>query len=93
MLLESCPVLTSVCLVGMKLQLIILDMALEIQGRHAVVKGIPVVQLTDKLFWFGRPQFMLFLIHFTLFQVSKYLHCKFIILDIVYYTHDNNYTS
>ena len=59
-----------VLIVGMKLQLIILEMALEIQGRHVVVKGTPVVLLSDKLFWFGRPQFMLFLIHFTLFQVS-----------------------
>eukprot|EP00253_Pinus_taeda_P024490 PITA_24490 len=60
--------LAIVLIVGMKLQLIILEMALGIQGRHAVVRGIPVVQPTDKLFWFNRPDVILFLIHFTLFQ-------------------------
>ena len=94
MLLESCPVLTSACLlsfhhlivqivliVGMKLQLIILEMALQIQGRHVVVKETPVVQLSDKLFWFGRPQFLFSLIHFTLFQVSKYMHCQIVLSE------------
>lgn len=60
--------LATVLIVGMKLQLIILEMALGIQGRHAVVQGIPVVQPTDKLFWFNRPQLILFFIHLTLFQ-------------------------
>ncbi|KAF8409899.1 hypothetical protein HHK36_002417 [Tetracentron sinense] len=54
--------------VGTKLQAIITKMALEIQERHAVVQGIPLVQVSDKHFWFGRPQLILFLIHFTLFQ-------------------------
>ncbi|XP_068646869.1 MLO-like protein 9 [Aristolochia californica] len=54
--------------VGTKLQAIITRMALEIKERHAVVQGIPLVQLGDKHFWFGRPKLVLFLIHFTLFQ-------------------------
>ncbi|XP_074582344.1 MLO-like protein 9 [Curcuma longa] len=54
--------------VGMKLQAIISRMAIEIQERHAVVQGIPLVQLSDRHFWFGHPQFVLFLIHFALFQ-------------------------
>ncbi|XP_068639900.1 MLO-like protein 9 [Aristolochia californica] len=54
--------------VGTKLQAIITRMALEIKERHAVVQGIPLVQLGDKHFWFGRPKFVLFLIHLTMFQ-------------------------
>ncbi|KAK9989979.1 hypothetical protein SO802_024964 [Lithocarpus litseifolius] len=54
--------------VGTKLQAILTKMALEITERHAVVQGIPLVQVSDKYFWFGRPQFILQLIHFALFQ-------------------------
>ncbi|XP_042376115.1 MLO-like protein 9 isoform X1 [Zingiber officinale] len=60
--------LITILSVGTKLQAIITRMALEIKERHAVVQGIPLVQLSDHHFWFGRPQFILFLIHFTLFQ-------------------------
>ncbi|XVE87564.1 hypothetical protein DITRI_Ditri18aG0127700 [Diplodiscus trichospermus] len=54
--------------VGTKLQAILTKMALEITERHAVVQGIPLVQGSDKYFWFGRPQLVLNLIHFALFQ-------------------------
>ncbi|XP_030535713.1 MLO-like protein 9 [Rhodamnia argentea] len=54
--------------VGTKLQSIITQMALEIQERHAVVQGIPLVQVSDRHFWFGWPQLVLYLIHFVLFQ-------------------------
>ncbi|GKV30222.1 hypothetical protein SLEP1_g39060 [Rubroshorea leprosula] len=54
--------------VGTKLQAILLKMALEITERHAVVQGMPLVQGSDKYFWFGRPQLVLHLIHFALFQ-------------------------
>lgn len=54
--------------VGTKLQAILTKMALEIIERHAVVQGIPLVQGSDKYFWFGRPHLMLNLIHFALFQ-------------------------
>ncbi|KAK6922490.1 Mlo-related protein [Dillenia turbinata] len=54
--------------VGTKLQAIMTMMALEITERHAVVQGIPLVQGSDKYFWFGRPQLVLHLIHFALFQ-------------------------
>ncbi|PRQ19357.1 hypothetical protein RchiOBHm_Chr7g0216341 [Rosa chinensis] len=54
--------------VGTKLQGIITQMALEIQERHAVVQGIPLVQVTDKHFWFSWPELVLYLIHFVLFQ-------------------------
>ncbi|WOK92834.1 MLO-like protein 9 [Canna indica] len=61
------PVIT-ILAVGTKLQAIITIMALEITERHTVVQGIPLVQLSDHHFWFGHPKFILFLIHFTLFQ-------------------------
>ena len=60
-----------VLLVGTKLQVIITEMALEIRDTYSVVKGTPIVRPANKLFWFGRPQLILFLIHFSLFQVSK----------------------
>lgn len=58
-----------ILLVGTKLQVIITKMAVKIQERGDVVKGTPVVQPGDDLFWFCRPRFLLFLIHFILFQV------------------------
>ncbi|CAN0924279.1 MLO-like protein 5 [Linum grandiflorum] len=54
--------------VGTKLQSIITEMAIEITERHAVVQGIPLVQVTDRHFWFSWPQLILYLIHFVLFQ-------------------------
>ncbi|KAI4336685.1 hypothetical protein L6164_015181 [Bauhinia variegata] len=54
--------------VGTKLQAIITQMALDIKERHAVVQGIPLVQVSDKHFWFEWPQLILYLIHFVLFQ-------------------------
>ncbi|CAK8538768.1 unnamed protein product [Lathyrus sativus] len=54
--------------VGTKLQATLTKMAIEITERHAVIQGIPLVQGSDKYFWFGRPQLLLHLIHFSLFQ-------------------------
>ncbi|KAJ0039633.1 hypothetical protein Pint_28745 [Pistacia integerrima] len=61
--------------IGMELQSILTQMALEITERHAVVQGMPLVQGSDKYFWFGRPHLVLHLIHFALFQgLSFALH-------------------
>ncbi|KAK4835480.1 hypothetical protein QYF36_010329 [Acer negundo] len=57
-----------ILLVGTKLQVIITKLGLRIQERGDVVKGAPVVQPGDELFWFGKPRFILFLIHVVLFQ-------------------------
>jgi Mlo family len=57
--------------VGTKLQAIIASMALEIQERHAVIQGMPLVKLSDHHFWLGRPRMVLFMIHFSLFVVWK----------------------
>ncbi|KAH7690824.1 mlo protein [Dioscorea alata] len=60
--------LVIILLVGTKLQVIITKMALQIMERGDVVKGMPVVQPADDLFWFNRPHLLLYLIHFVLFQ-------------------------
>ncbi|CAA3009594.1 MLO 6 [Olea europaea subsp. europaea] len=60
--------LITILLVGTKLQVIITKMGLRIQERGEVVKGVPVVQPADDLFWFNRPRLILFLINFVLFQ-------------------------
>lgn len=57
-----------ILVVGAKLQMIITKMGVRIQERGEVLRGPPVVQPDDDLFWFGRPRFILFLIHFVLFQ-------------------------
>ncbi|XP_073066429.1 MLO-like protein 6 [Primulina eburnea] len=57
-----------ILLVGTKLQVIITKMGLRIQERGEVVKGVPVVQPGDNLFWFNRPRLILYLINFVLFQ-------------------------
>lgn len=54
---------------GAKFQVIITTMGLSVLERGAVIKGTPVVQLGDNLFWFSRPCLILLLIHFVLFQV------------------------
>ncbi|WRX12101.1 Mlo-related protein - like 3 [Theobroma cacao] len=59
--------LVIILMVGTKLQVIITKLGLRIQDRGDVVKGAPVVQPGDDLFWFGRPRFLLFLIHLVLF--------------------------
>ncbi|KAH7566994.1 hypothetical protein JRO89_XS07G0004700 [Xanthoceras sorbifolium] len=53
---------------GTKLELVIMEMAEEIQERTTVVRGAPVVEPNNKYFWFNRPEWILFLIHYTLFQ-------------------------
>ncbi|KAI9077136.1 hypothetical protein K1719_040958 [Acacia pycnantha] len=57
-----------ILVVGTKLQVIITKMAQGTQQRGEVVKGEPVVEPGDDLFWFKRPRFILYLINFALFQ-------------------------
>lgn len=56
--------------VGTKLQAIIAQMAIEIQERQSVIQGIPLVQVTDKHFWFQDPTLILYFIQLTLFMNS-----------------------
>ncbi|KAL9245712.1 hypothetical protein vseg_019332 [Gypsophila vaccaria] len=60
--------LTVILAIGTKLQAILTNMALEITERNSVVQGIPLVQGSDAYFWFSKPQLILHLLHFTLFQ-------------------------
>ncbi|KAI3459941.1 hypothetical protein Pfo_016604 [Paulownia fortunei] len=57
-----------ILLVGTKLELVIMEMAQQIQDRTTVVRGAPLVEPSNNFFWFNRPKWILFLIHFTLFQ-------------------------
>jgi len=54
--------------VGADLQMIITKMGLRIEDR-GVVKGAPVVEPGDDLFWFNRPRLLLFIVHLVLFLV------------------------
>lgn len=56
--------------VGTKLEHVISQLAHEVAEKHVAIEGELVVQPSDEHFWFGRPQFVLFLIHFILFQNS-----------------------
>ncbi|KAG8371617.1 hypothetical protein BUALT_Bualt13G0106900 [Buddleja alternifolia] len=54
--------------VGTKLENVISQLAHEVAEKHSAIEGELVVQPSDDLFWFNRPQIVLFLIHFILFQ-------------------------
>ncbi|KAL9268956.1 MLO-like protein [Drosera capensis] len=54
--------------VGTKLQAILADMAHDIIEKQSIVQGIPLVKACDTHFWFSKPQLMLHLLHFVLFQ-------------------------
>ncbi|XP_028751257.1 MLO-like protein 1 [Neltuma alba] len=56
--------------VGTKLEHVIIQLAHEVAEKHAAIEGELVVQPSDAHFWFHRPHFILFLIHFILFQNS-----------------------
>jgi len=53
--------------VGTKLQHIIQQLSLETAQSQGVI-GVGIVKVRDSLFWFNRPQVLLSLIHFILFQ-------------------------
>ncbi|XP_052623392.1 MLO-like protein 12 isoform X2 [Lactuca sativa] len=60
--------LVMILLIGTKLQVIITKMGRRTHEMADVVKGTPMVQPGDDLFWFGRPKLVLLLINFVLFQ-------------------------
>ncbi|GAB2226230.1 hypothetical protein Droror1_Dr00022031 [Drosera rotundifolia] len=60
--------LTLILAVGTKLQAILADMAHDIIEKQSIVQGIPLVKACDTHFWFSKPQLMLHLLHFVLFQ-------------------------
>ncbi|XP_022765807.1 MLO-like protein 3 [Durio zibethinus] len=52
---------------GTKLEVIVARMAVQINNQNTVIRGTPLVQPNDELFWFRRPQFVPTPLHFTLF--------------------------
>ncbi|KAL5715846.1 hypothetical protein ACHQM5_017612 [Ranunculus cassubicifolius] len=62
--------LVTLLLVGTKLQGIITKMCLESRNTSTVVRGTLLVKPSDNLFWFSRPQLLLHLMYFILFQNS-----------------------
>ncbi|CAI9776436.1 unnamed protein product [Fraxinus pennsylvanica] len=43
-------------------------MAMQVTDKNTVIRGTPLVQPNNQLFWFNRPQLVLPLLHFTLFM-------------------------
>ncbi|XP_061338467.1 MLO-like protein 3, partial [Gastrolobium bilobum] len=64
--LSYVPVLM-VLVLGAKLEVIVVEMALQMKDVSNVTMGTPLVCPSDNLFWFGHPGFMLTLLHYTLF--------------------------
>ena len=62
-------VLQMVLVLGTKLEVIVARMALQIKEQDNVIIGTPLVKPNDNLFWFGKPRFVLTLLHYTLFVV------------------------
>ncbi|KAI4383813.1 hypothetical protein MLD38_009611 [Melastoma candidum] len=60
--------LTIVLVLGTKLEVIVARMALQLKSQNTVIKGTPLVQPNDNLFWFSHPKYVLTLLHFTLFM-------------------------
>ncbi|KAH0664047.1 hypothetical protein KY284_028978, partial [Solanum tuberosum] len=59
--------LITVLVIGTKLETIVAQMALQLENQESVIIGSPLVQPNDSLFWFNQPQFVLTLLHYTLF--------------------------
>ncbi|XP_057779086.1 MLO-like protein 3 isoform X2 [Salvia miltiorrhiza] len=55
---------------GAKLEVIVTKMALQLKDKNNVIIGVPLVKPNDDLFWFGRPGFVLSLLHLTLFVIE-----------------------
>ncbi|OVA11098.1 Mlo-related protein [Macleaya cordata] len=62
--------LVMLLIVGTKLQVVITKMGVESRNESTVVRGTLLVKPNDDLFWFGRPQLLLHLVHCILFQNS-----------------------
>lgn len=52
---------------GTKLEVIVTKMALQLKDKNNVIIGVPLVKPNDNFFWFGKPRFVLNLLHLTLF--------------------------
>ncbi|CAN8268300.1 unnamed protein product [Cochlearia groenlandica] len=59
--------LIMVLVIGTKLGVIVVKMAVEIKEHNSVIRGNPVVEPNDKHFWFSNPRLLLIILHYTLF--------------------------
>ncbi|KAK9079080.1 hypothetical protein SSX86_000750 [Deinandra increscens subsp. villosa] len=59
--------LKTALVIGTKLQVIVARMALRLKEQNKVTIGAPLVTPNDDLFWFSKPEFILTLLHYTLF--------------------------
>lgn len=84
-----------ILIIGMKLQQIITDLALEVRGGVQKIETtlddldghivdtpkkefiLQPIKARDDLFWFHRPRFLLYLVHFILFQVRLHPNCDY----------------
>ncbi|RXH83700.1 hypothetical protein DVH24_005953 [Malus domestica] len=57
-----------VLVLGTKLEVVVANMAHQLHDQDNVIKGTPLVQPKDSHFWFSQPQFVLTLLHLTLFM-------------------------
>ncbi|PON69262.1 Mlo-related protein [Parasponia andersonii] len=81
-----------VLVLGTKLEVIVARMALQIKEQNNVIIGTPLVKPNDNLFWFGKPRFVLTLLHYTLFvnafELSFFIWVTFQFgLDSCYHVH------
>lgn len=60
-----------VMLVGTKLEHVVSKLALEVKEQQTGTSNGAQVKPRDGLFWFGKPEILLRLIQFIIFQVSK----------------------
>ncbi|CAN6556927.1 unnamed protein product [Malus baccata var. baccata] len=67
-LMVSFVPLIIVLVLGTKLEVVVANMAHQLHDQHNVIKGTPLVQPKDSHFWFSQPQFVLTLLHLTLFM-------------------------
>jgi mlo protein len=80
MLFGSTCSCAAVLLVGTKLQHVIATLALENACINEFFSGAKL-RPQDDLFWFKKPELLLSLIHFVLFQVSKkHLQSSFVLV-------------
>lgn len=57
--------------------MIVTKMALQLKDKNNVIIGVPLVKPNDNFFWFGKPRFVLNLLHLTLFVVLDLHTVKF----------------
>ncbi|KAF5773538.1 hypothetical protein HanRHA438_Chr13g0600321 [Helianthus annuus] len=75
--------LVIVLVLGTKLQVIVARMALRLKEQNKVTIGAPLVKPNDDLFWFSKPQFVLTLLHYTLF-VNAFEFAFFVWVSLQY---------